>query len=67
MMTHTLTTEIRSMDRKLYGVPGDRVKILTKIHHPIMLVENEKGETFPVSYKFLEEITLSSNKDDERR
>ncbi len=48
-MTHTLNTRITSTinKSKVYGEAGDKVKIVSD-HHPALIVENVKGERFPV-------------------
>lgn len=49
-MTHILTTDIYSTRKTLYGKRGDKVRIIS-VSPPAVVVENEKGDRFPINEK----------------
>lgn len=47
-MTHYLNTDIKSSKGHYFGKKGDKVRIISE-SPPAVVVENEKGDRYPVN------------------
>ena len=55
-MTHILLQPKKSGKGLLYGDKGDRVKLITAHHSPVLIMENAKKQRFSINAVFVEEI-----------
>lgn len=47
-MTLTLNQDVLSGKNVLYARKGEKVELISDEHYPVLLVRNERGESFPV-------------------
>ena len=62
-----LAETIRCMiDREPYGMKGDEVTLISTVHDPVGIVEDSKGERFPVHMDKLSEQKVEKEKEQDQ-
>jgi len=52
-----LNQNVISYNYKVYGKKGDEVKLVSKEHEPVIIVEDKQGKRFPVHISKVDFLT----------